>query len=68
MFPDKKWSNLLIMHELYCLGHFYEAAIAHKKATGRDDLIKVASKSVDLLIKVFIEDKLKGAPGHQEIE
>lgn len=67
-FPNQRWSNLLIMHELYCMGHFFEAAVAHKKATGKDDLIKVASKCVDLLIKVFIEDKLKGAPGHQEIE
>jgi len=68
MFPDKRFSNLLIMHELYCMGHFFESAVAHKKATGKNTLIKVASKCVDLLTKVFIDDNLKGAPGHQEIE
>jgi len=67
-FPNDKFSNLLIMHELYCMGHFFEAVVAHKKATGKDGLVKVASKCVDLLTKIFIDDKLKGAPGHQEIE
>jgi DUF1680 family protein len=68
MFPDEKFSNLLIMHELYCMGHFFEAAVAHKKATGKEELITVASKCVDHLTNIFIYDKLVGAPGHQEIE
>lgn len=67
-FPDLRFSNLLIMHELYCMGHFFQAAVAHHKLTNKNDLIEVASKCVDLLIEKFLNAKLKGAPGHQEIE
>ncbi|MHA1148782.1 MAG: glycoside hydrolase family 127 protein [Promethearchaeota archaeon] len=68
MVPELRFSNPLIMHELYCMGHFFEAAIAYYNATSKLDLINVASKCVDLLIDNFINKKLKGAPGHQEIE
>ncbi len=33
--PAKKWSNLRDWHELYCLGHLIEAAVAHNQATGK---------------------------------
>ena len=32
--PDKRWSNLRDLHELYCMGHLMEAAAAHHQATG----------------------------------
>jgi len=31
--PAKKWTNLRDWHELYCLGHMVEAAVAHNQAT-----------------------------------
>lgn len=57
-------------HELYCLGHFIEAAVAWKTTTGCDRLIKVVDKYIDLVIKVFCEEKSAGfvTPGHEEIE
>ena len=33
--PAKKWSNLRDWHELYCVGHMIEAAVAHNQATGK---------------------------------
>ncbi len=55
-------------HELYNAGHLYEAAIAWKQATGKDNLLKVALKNAELVLQDFSESKLKKAPGHQVIE
>lgn len=32
--PDGRWTNLMEGHELYCAGHFIEAAVAYYEATG----------------------------------
>jgi DUF1680 family protein len=65
---DERWSYLAHSHELYNVGHLYEAAVAHKRATGRDDLLDVAVKSADLIDRVFGPDGRRDVPGHQEIE
>jgi len=36
-------------HELYDLGHLFEAAVAHNLATGKTTLLNVAIKAADLL-------------------
>lgn len=64
----ERWSNLLVSHELYNLGHLYEAGVAHFQATGERTLLNIALKSANLLLKTFGPDKLRGFPGHQEIE
>ena len=66
----ERWSNLRDGHELYNVGHLYEAAVAHKRATGKDSLLNVAIKNADLVCQVFGpgEDQRKGVPGHEEIE
>ena len=64
----ERWSNLRVSHELYNLGHLYEAAVAYLQATGERSLLEVALKSADLLVKTFGPDKLRAFPGHQEIE
>ena len=38
-------------HELYNLGHLFEAAVAHHLATGKKSLLDVATKAADLLVK-----------------
>ena len=63
-----RWTNLEIFHELYNVGHLYEAAVAHYKATGEKKLLDVAIKNANLVYKVFGPDKNYGVPGHQEIE
>ena len=37
-------------HELYDLGHLFEAAVAHYQATGKRTLLDVAIKAADLLV------------------
>lgn len=68
--PDKKWSNILECHELYCAGHMIEGAIAYYLATGKEKIYQVACRLADHLTEVFgaEEGKLHGYPGHQEIE
>lgn len=67
-FLHKRFTNIYSMHELYCAGHLIQAAIAHQTATGSDDLIDVAIKFADLLVKLFLTGKRKDVPGHEEIE
>lgn len=66
--PDKKWTNLHAMHELYCAGHFFEAAVAHHRATGKKQLLDVARRLADHIDDVFGPDEKRGYPGHEEIE
>lgn len=63
-----RWSNLQSSHELYNIGHMYEAAVAHHQATGKTALLDVARKSADLVDRVFGPDGIRNVPGHQEIE
>lgn len=66
----ERWSNLRASHELYNIGHMYEAAVAHHLATGKRSLLDVALRSADLADRVFGPgpDQRKDPPGHQEIE
>jgi len=48
----ERWERLN-SHELYNLGHLYEAAVAHYQSTGKRTLLHVAIKSADLIYKVF---------------
>ena len=66
----QRWVNARTKgsHELYNLGHLYEAAVAHYEATGKRSLLDVALKSADLLCRTFGPDKIHTAPGHQVIE
>src|SRR3990170_3985228 len=40
-------------HELYNLGHMFEAAVAHHLATGKKNFLDVAIKGADLLVRTF---------------
>jgi hypothetical protein len=64
----ERWSNLQYGHELYNLGHLYEAAVAHYNATGKKNLLNIALKSANLVNEVFGPGKKIGVPGHEEIE
>lgn len=65
---DKRWTNLLEGHELYCSGHFMEAAVAYFDGTGKDKLLNVMLKNVEHIYKHFITEKHEGYPGHPEVE
>jgi len=70
IFEGKKerWTNLQSMHELYCAGHLFEAAVAHHQATGKESLLKAALRFADHIYDIFGPNKKPGAPGHEEIE
>lgn len=63
-----RWDNIQSDHELYCVGHMYEAAVAYFQATGKRTLLDVAVKNADLIDSVFGMDGLRYPPGHEEIE
>lgn len=65
----KRWEkDPVLSHELYNLGHLYEAAYAHFLATGKRSLLDVAIKSANLVDHDFGPGKLAYYPGHQVIE
>lgn len=63
-----RWEDLRSGHELYNAGHLFEAAAAHYQATGKRNLLDVATKYADLLTRVFGPGKNMGVPGHEEVE
>lgn len=65
----KRWEKTHILsHELYNIGHMYEAAVAHYQATGKSSFLDIAIKSADLVARDFGWGKIETYPGHQEIE
>jgi hypothetical protein len=73
---DKPYSWVVHSHELYNMGHMYEAAIAYYRATGKAKWLRVAEKNARHINRVFFEGDpdynngrpVNQAPGHQEIE
>ena len=67
---DKSFTDLRDHHELYCMGHLIEGAIAYYEATGKDKLLNAARRFADYACGVFgtEEGKIKGYPGHEIAE
>lgn len=67
---EKRWTNLMDHHELYCAGHMIEAAVAYERATGKRKLLDAVIRLVDHIDREFgpEEGKRKGYPGHPVIE
>lgn len=67
---DKRWTNLMMWHELYCAGHLMEAAVAGYEMLGKRKLLDAMCRYADYIDSVFGEGEGKrpGIPGHQEIE
>src|SRR5262245_14191453 len=65
----KRWElEKVDSHELYDLGHLYEAAVAHYQATGKRTLLDVALRTADLLDATFGPGKQSIWPGHEITE
>jgi len=67
-FPDRRWVNLQVEHELYCHGHLIEAGVSHFESTGRRDLLDLCIKAADLLVCDFLNASNDKTCGHEEIE
>lgn len=67
---DKSFTDLRDHHELYCMGHLIEGAIAYYEATGKDKLLNAAKRFADYVYGVFgtEEGKIHGYPGHEIAE
>ncbi len=64
----RRWTGEASSHELYNSGHLFEAAFAHFAATGKRNLLDIAVKNADLLVRSFGPGKLTIPPGHQIVE
>ncbi|MHA1602459.1 MAG: glycoside hydrolase family 127 protein [Promethearchaeota archaeon] len=67
-FPSRRWTNLQVEHELYCMGHLIEAGIMYFKAMSDNIGLEIAQKSADLIVSYFLHKSAIYTPGHQEIE
>ena len=67
---DRAFTNLRDHHELYCLGHLVEGAVAYYQATGKDKLLRAAERLADYCCEVFGPEpgQCKGYPGHEIAE
>jgi hypothetical protein len=66
---DKRWEkDNILSHELYNLGHMYEAGVAYYQATGKRSLLDISIKSADLVDHDMGWDAFVTYPGHQVIE
>lgn len=67
---DRAFTNLRDHHELYCLGHLVEGAVAYYQATGKDKLLCAAERFADYCCQVFGPQpgQCKGYPGHEIAE
>ena len=68
MSGQERWLTEHSSHELYNVGHLYEAAVAHFQATGKRSLLNVAIRSADLIAKEFAPGQHQLPSGHEEIE
>lgn len=76
-YDKARYGDIAFGHELYNVGHLYEAAVAYYLATGKRNLLDIAEKNARHVNKAFFiggDEKYNGgkpvnqAPGHQEIE
>ena len=52
---DRPYSLLNYSHELYNVGHLYEAAVAYYQATGKRSLLDIAIRNARHVNRVFFE-------------
>lgn len=66
--PERWMADTGLSHELYNIGHMYEAGVAYAQATGSESLMDICLKSAELVHKDFGDGEPRIAPGHQVIE
>ena len=65
----QRWTNP-DMHEMYCAGHLFQAAVAHRRATGSERLMQVARRFADHLAANFMaaSGQRDWVDGHEEVK
>jgi len=64
----RRFKSLASSHELYCGGHLIQAAIAHYRATGKDNFLNIANRWADFICRKFGKGKIEENDGHPEVE
>lgn len=69
-FPEVKRFDNRDGHELYCVGHWIEAAVAYFDATGKRTFLDIVCRMADYVYQRFVidQDTTFKTPGHEEIE
>jgi DUF1680 family protein len=67
--PGQRFTDLRDAHELYCLGHLIEGAVAHNNATGKSSFLDIVCRYADLVDREFAPGGAAagGYDGHEEI-
>ncbi|MCU1432492.1 MAG: hypothetical protein JWP95_1597 [Actinotalea sp.] len=65
---SQRFSNLGFGHEMYCLGHLIQAAVAYSRVRGDTRLLEVARRFADLIVTRFGPGGREVICGHPEIE
>jgi DUF1680 family protein len=63
-----RFTRLASDHELYCAGHLFQAAIAHRRVTGERRLLDAARRFAEHLRTRFGPEGIREADGHPEVE
>lgn len=68
--PERRFKQLAESHELYCAGHFIEAAVAYYESTHNEKALHIACRLADCIDASFGkgEHQIQGYDGHEEIE
>lgn len=66
---DERWTNF-DLHEMYCAGHLFQAAVAYHRTTGDRRLLDVATRFADHICDTFGPgpDQRVAIDGHEEVE
>ena len=63
-----RFTEMYRSHELYCLGHLLQAAIALDRANGDRRLLNIGIKYANYVLDTFGPDKKPALTGHPELE
>ena len=66
--PGREYQDLAWGHELYCVGHLIQAAVAWHRALGDDRLLQVAVRAADSADRALGPNGKEGVDGHPEGE
>jgi len=64
---ENRWTDMG-MHEMYCAGHMFEAAVAYYNVTGKKELLDVSERFAQHIMSIFGPGKRDWVTGHEEIE
>ncbi|HEV7710758.1 MAG TPA: beta-L-arabinofuranosidase domain-containing protein [Asanoa sp.] len=64
----ERWTDLVVRHEMYCIGHLVAAAVAHVRATGETSLLDVALRACTHIATRFAPGEVPGTCGHPGLE